>query len=79
MFDESTIHQTDLVLIGTSHLSNITGHVNQDEWRVIDLTRPGWPINSKNVATMTPQVTATAAEVNMESATVILQLFDNSV
>ncbi len=70
---------TDLVLIGASHLSNMGKHLNLDLGKVTDLTIPGWRINDKNVASMVTVLTRTANEVDWASATVILQLFDNSV
>jgi hypothetical protein len=43
------------------------------------LTRPGLRINKDTVEAMTAAVTETAAAVNWNTATVVLQLFDNSV
>jgi hypothetical protein len=71
------VDRTDLVLIGASHLSNVVKHVRQDAWRVVDLTTPGFRINSDSVAALTERVSHT--EVNWDDAVVVLQLFDNSV
>jgi hypothetical protein len=51
----------------------------QDRWNVIDLTRPGWRVTNENVSDLVAEVTATAANINMNNARVILQLLDNSV
>jgi hypothetical protein len=77
VFSNDTVDRTDLVLIGASHLSNVVKHVRQDAWRVVDLTTPGFRINSDSVAALTERVSNT--EVNWDDAVVVLQLFDNSV
>jgi hypothetical protein len=74
VFDENKMDCPDLILIGASHLANISRHVDHDLWNVIDLTQPGWRVTSDNVAALAAEVTDTAASVNMESAIVILQL-----
>jgi hypothetical protein len=71
--------RTDLVLIGASHLANIAKHLGDEKWKVTDLTKPGWRINKDTVEAMMATVTETAAVVNLETAVVILQLFDSSV
>jgi hypothetical protein len=79
VFEERAMDCTDLVLISASHLSNISKHLNLEKWKVTDLTKPGWPINKDAIEAMTAAVTATAAAVNWDTASVILQLFDSSV
>jgi hypothetical protein len=79
VFDENMTDRTDLILIGASHLGNIARHVNQERWNGVDLTRPGWRVTSDNVRDLVSEVTATAASINMDNATVIVQLLDNSV
>jgi hypothetical protein len=77
VFTSDTVDRTDLVLIGASHLSNVVKHVRQEAWRVVDLTTPGFRINSESVAVLTEKVSGT--DVNWDEAVVVLQLFDNSV
>jgi hypothetical protein len=79
VFDERSMDRTDLVLIGASHLANISKHFDLEKWKVTDLTKPGLHINKDTVEAMTAAVTETAAAVNWNTATVVLQLFDNSV
>jgi hypothetical protein len=79
VFEEANMDRTDLVLLGASHLSKIRKHLNKELWNITDLTKPGWRITADTVKTLMAEVTMTAASVNWESATVILQLFDNSV
>ncbi len=79
VFYDKTTDRTDLVLIGASHLANIAKHLENEKWKVTDLTKPGWLINKDTVEEMMATVTDTAAGVNLESAVVILQLFDSSV
>ncbi len=79
VFDDSVMDRTDLVLIDASHLANIARNINPELWKILDLTHPGWRINGNFVSNMVEQVTDLAASVNMESATVVLQLFDYSV
>jgi hypothetical protein len=77
VFEEENMDRTDLVLLGASHLSKIRKHLNEDQWNVLDLTKPGWRISADTVKTLLDEVTA--ASVNWDTTTVILQLFDNSV
>ncbi len=79
VFEEANMDRTDLVLLGASHLTKIRKHLNEEQWNVFDLTKPGWRINADTVKTMLAEVTVTAASVNWDNTTVILQLFDNSV
>ncbi len=79
VFDERSMDRTDLVLIGASHLANISKHFDLEKWKVTDLTRPGLRINKDNVEAMVAAVTDTAAAVDWNTAMVVLQLFDNSV
>jgi hypothetical protein len=79
VFEEGTMDRTDLVLLGASHLSIIRKHFNVELWKVTDITKPGWRISADSVGELVAEVTETAASVNWESATVILQLFDNSI
>jgi hypothetical protein len=79
VFDDRSMDRTDLVLIGASHLANISKHFDLEKWKVTDLTKPGLRINKDTVEAITAAVTDTAAAVNWSTATVVLQLFDNSV
>jgi hypothetical protein len=79
VFDDSSMDRTALVLIGASHLANISKHLDSEKWKVIDLTRPGLRINKDTVEAMVAAVTDTAAAVDWSTAVVVLQLFDNSV
>ncbi len=76
---ERAMDRTDQALIGASYLSNIAKHIDLEKWKVTDLTRPGWRINKDTVEAMTAAVTATAAEVNWDTPTAVLQLFDSHV
>ncbi len=75
VFDEGTMDHTDLALISASHLANIMRHINQEAWKITDLTRPGWRINAESVEVMTCMATA----VDWDTTTVVLHLSDNSV
>jgi hypothetical protein len=79
VFDDRSMDRTDLVLIGASHLANISKHFDPEKWKITDLTKPGMRINKDAVDVLTAAVTDTAAAVNWNTATVVLQLFDNSV
>jgi hypothetical protein len=79
VFDDSALDRTDLVLIGGSHLSNVAKNINQEHWKVTDLTRPGLRINSDSVMNLVEKVQELAKDVDLDNATVILQVFDNSV
>jgi hypothetical protein len=71
------VDRTDLVLIGGSHLANVIKHVREEAWRVVDLTTPGFRINSESVAVLCEKLKGT--DVNWNNAVAVLQLFDNSV
>jgi hypothetical protein len=79
VFSDETMDRTDLVLIGGSHLSKIRRHLDSDYWRVTDLTRPGWRISADSVAELVDTLENVSPSVAWDSATVVLQLFDNSV
>jgi hypothetical protein len=49
-------------------------HVDPDEWRVLELTHPGWRRSVENVDAM-----AHLDELNMEKAIFVQQLIDTSV
>ncbi len=71
--------RTDLVLIRASHLSKILRHFDTDSRKITNLTRPGWRITVDSVAEMVDTLSSTASEPEWNTATVILQLLDNSV
>ncbi len=79
VFDDSTMDRMDLVLIGGSHLGNVAKNINPDVWKISDLTRPGFRINASTITDMCERVTDLSSTVNMDNATVVLQIFDNSV
>jgi hypothetical protein len=79
VFDDKATDRKDLVLIGASHLANIGKHLNPELWKITDLTTPGWRINDNSVASLITALTETAGAVDWATATVILQLYDNSV
>ncbi len=79
VFDDSAMDRTNLVLISASHLANVARNINPEQWKTADLTRPGWRINSDTVSEMVDQVSELANRVNLVNATVVLQLFENSV
>ncbi len=74
--DEPT-DRTDLVLIGASHLARIARHLDAETWKITNLTKPGWRLSAESVVELITALKDT--EVVWDSATVILQLFDNSV
>jgi hypothetical protein len=54
-------------------------HLDHDTWRITDLTRPGRRISADTIAELVGTISSSAPNVDWDSATVILQLFDNSV
>jgi hypothetical protein len=79
VFDDIALDRTDLVLIGGSHLSNVAKSINQEHWKITDLTRPGLRINSATVPNLVERIQEFAGDIDFDNATVILQVFDNSV
>jgi hypothetical protein len=79
VFDDSAMDRTDLVLIGGSHLGNVAKNINQEHWKIVDLTRPGFRINGGTVPDLVERVLDLSSNINMDNATVVLQIFDNSV
>jgi hypothetical protein len=79
VFDDSALDRTDLVLIGGSHLGNVAKSINQEQWKIVDLTRPGFRINGGTVPVLVERIQDLSGDINMDNATVILQIFDNSV
>jgi hypothetical protein len=56
VFDDSAMDRTDLVLIGGSHLGNVAKNINQEHWKITDLTRPGLRINSATVPVLVERI-----------------------
>ncbi len=79
VFDDGTKDRTDLVLIGASHLAKTARCLNPDHWNIFDLTQPGLRINSASVSEMMNKVKDLSSQIDIDKATIILQLFDNSV
>jgi hypothetical protein len=79
VFEDTNLDRTDLALLGASHLSKIRKHLSEKQWNIFDHTKPGWRINADTVKELVDEVTVTAASINWDTTTVILQLFDNSV
>jgi hypothetical protein len=74
-----TLNLTALVLVGASHLGNLARFLDTPEWQVYDLTTPGWKITESNVTAKTAEITSLGDQIALENATIILQLYDNSV
>jgi hypothetical protein len=70
---------TALVLIGASHLPNMARLFNTSAWQTFDLTTPGWRISELSVKQKTAEINSLGQTVELDKATVILQLYDNSV
>jgi hypothetical protein len=79
VFDDSAMDRTDLVLVGGSHLGKVAKSINHEQWKIADLTRPGFRINSATVPALLEKIQDLTSDVNLDNATVILQPFDNSV
>jgi hypothetical protein len=79
VFDDSAMDRMDLVLISASHLARVAKNIHPDKWNISDLTQPGWRINSSAVAEMVDRLAELSTSINLNNATVVLQLFDNSV
>jgi hypothetical protein len=71
--------RTALVLIGASHLRNIGKFVDQETWRVYDLTSPGWRITNDAMREKIAQINDLASEMDLKDAVCVLQLYDNSI
>ncbi len=79
VFNESHMDRMALVLIGASHLRNIGRFIDQEAWKVYDLTTPGWRITNDAVREKIAQVNDLASEIDLKDAVCVLQLFDNSI
>jgi hypothetical protein len=77
VFTEVPMDRTALVLIGASHLARLKNHLSTVNRNIVDLTVPGWHINADTVEELAEKISST--KVNWDTATVILQAFDNSV
>ncbi len=78
VFSETT-NPTALVLVGASHLRNMARLFDTSEWQVYNLTTPGWRISEQNVKKKTAEIVNLGEEMELEKATIVLQLYDNSV
>ncbi len=66
-------------MIGASHLRNIGRFIDQEAWKVFDLTTPGWRITNDAMQKKIAQVNDLASDIELKDAVCILQLFDNSI
>jgi hypothetical protein len=78
VFDE-TKNRTALVLVGASHLWNVASLIESQDWQVFDLTTPGWRISDNAVKKKMDEIIRLGEQIELDKATVILQLYDNSV
>jgi hypothetical protein len=79
VFDETMMDRTALILIGASHLRNIGRFFKQEDWRVIDLTTPGWRISENSVKNKVEEIKNLAEEIDVKTSVCILQLYYNSI
>ncbi len=79
VFEEHSTDRTALVLIGASHLRKVASFVPEEDWRVLDLMTPDWQILDASVQEKILEIEQVAAEVELDKAVVVLQLYDNSV
>jgi hypothetical protein len=79
VFDETMMDRTALILIGASQLRNTGRFFRQEDWRVIDLTTPGWRISENSVKTKVEELKNMAADIDLKSSVCVLQLYDNSI
>jgi hypothetical protein len=61
------------------HLRNMARLLDTSGWQILDLTTPGWKISELSVKKKTAEVVSLGKTIDLEKATVILQLYDNSV
>jgi hypothetical protein len=78
VFTETT-NPTALVLVGASHLRNMARLFDASEWQIYDLTTPGRRISDQNVKKKVAEIANLSEEIELEKATIVLQLYDNSV
>jgi hypothetical protein len=58
---------------------SLAKNINPEHWKIADLTRPGFRINGRTVPDMVDRVSELSNSINIDNATVVLQLFDNCV
>jgi hypothetical protein len=78
VFSEA-MNRTALVLVGASHLRNLARFLETPELQIFDLTSLGWKITESNVTSKTAEIVSLGDQIALENATIILQLYDNSV
>jgi hypothetical protein len=68
-----------LFLLGSSHLKRIVGSFDTDRFEVVDLCKPGFRISEANVKDLATKLESELSGAELDSCTIIVQLFDNSV
>ncbi len=68
-----------LILLGSSHLKRIAGSLDTDRFEVVDLCKPGFRITESNVKDLAVKLESELSGVKLDSCTIIVQLFDNTV
>ncbi len=79
VFGSESPPRIPLILLGASHLNRMSEYFDDDKWEVHNLSRPGFRITESSVAETTSAVTDLAKMVQLDSCTVLIQLYDNSV
>jgi hypothetical protein len=79
VFEEHSMDRMALVIIGASHLRKGASFVPEEDWRVLDLMTPDWQILDASVQEKILEIEQVTAEIELDKAVVVLQLYDNSV
>jgi hypothetical protein len=79
VFGSETPPRIPLILLGASHLNRMAEHFDDDKWEVHNLSRPGFRITESCVAEAASALADLAKTVQLDSSTVLIQLYDNSV
>ncbi len=79
VFGSDSPPRIPLILLGASHLNRMAEHFDDEKWEVHNLSRPGFRITESCVAEATSALADLAKTVQLDSSTVLIQLYDNSV
>jgi hypothetical protein len=67
------------LILGSSHLKRIASTLDTNRFKVIDLCKPGFRITGSGVKDLAAKLEAEMTSMEIDSCTIIVQLFDNTV
>ncbi len=66
--------RTRYILISASHLQRLAAHLDNENWNVVDLTRPGWHVTETAGKDLVTDVEDAMLEADVDNTIMIISL-----